>query len=190
MRLLPGSIPDHKRPASRQRNPLNLTMTDPTESAPSSPDSPASELPRTPVMDAGPPVHPLAPMMGVIGAALGCTVYYFLVELMGIRVEMWYGIETFADPRWFAVVAVVPAVSGLVTGLVAGRYGKWYGLLPVAILHPIEFYQLSHQPSQEYVVLGYGLFLFFMVIMLELGLMGGWLGELARKRMGGSQARA
>ncbi len=126
----------------------------------------------------------------MVGLAVGTTLYYLMSRFLGVHVEVWMGINTFTDPRWFAAVAVVPALSGFVTGFISGRHGKWYGMLPVALLHPADYFTVLGSANSQLVVLSPGLFVFFMIIMLELGMMGGWTAEVIRARVGGEDKRA
>jgi hypothetical protein len=132
----------------------------------------------------------LAILMVPLGILLGCVAYWVLMGVVGVPVEVWEGVETFTQPRWFAAVAFVPAVAGLVTGVIAGDHGKWYGMLPVAIMHPVEYFRLASGANPDVHVLGFGLFVFFMLVMLELGLMAGWAGEIFRHRLKGREVRA
>lgn len=132
----------------------------------------------------------LAALMVPLGIALGCAVYYALVRTVGAPVEVWKGVETFTDPRWFTAVTFIPAIAGLVTGLIVGDHGKWYGMLPVAILHPLDYFRLAGGANPEVHVLGFGLFVFYMLVMLELGMMAGWGAEILRHRIRGRDVRA
>jgi len=131
-----------------------------------------------------------AALMAPLGIVLGCAVYWVLMRTVGVEVEIWEGVNTFTEPRWFAAVALVPAVAGFVAGFVAGEHGKWYGMVPVAILHPVEYVRLATGANPDVHVLGFGLFIFFMLVMLELGLMAGWGAEILRHRLGGREVRA
>jgi hypothetical protein len=129
-------------------------------------------------------------LLGPLGIVLGCAVYWILARTVAAPVEVWQGVNTFTEPRWFAGVALVPAVAGFVAGLVAGAHGKWYGMVPVAILHPVDYFRLATGSESEGHVLGFGLFVFFMLVMLELGLMAGWIAEILRHRIRGRDVRA
>lgn len=124
-----------------------------------------------------------AAYLGPLGIVLGCAAYWALARAVAVPVEVWEGVNTFAEPRWFAGVALVPAVAGFVTGIVAGEHGKWYGMVPVAILHPVDYVRLATGADPEVHVLGFGLFVFFMLVMLELGLVGGWGADILRHRI-------
>jgi hypothetical protein len=125
-----------------------------------------------------------------LGLVLGCVVYFVLARTVGVPVEVWEGVNTFTEPRWFASVALIPAVAGFVTGIVAGAHGKWYGMVPVAVLHPLDYFRLATGADPDVHVLGFGLFVFFMLVMLELGLMAGWGAEIMRHRISGRDVRA
>ncbi|MBI5136317.1 MAG: hypothetical protein HZA24_03155 [Nitrospirae bacterium] len=140
---------------------------------------------------AGPKWSPrMPPTMALLGMALGGTVYYMLIKLLGVHVEVWQGVNTFTNPRWFAVTAVAPALSGFVTGIVAGHNGKWYAMAPVAVLHTSDYLETVRMATGQLTVLGPVLFVFFMIVMLELALMAGWGAELLRARMAGKDVRA
>lgn len=123
-----------------------------------------------------------------LGVALGCTAYFVIVRMTGVVIEQWEGINTFTNPAWFAAVAVAPVVSGFITGVVAGHNGKWLGMLPVALIHPADYaHAAGTNPGN---VLGFGIFVFLMLVMLELALMAGWGAEILRNRMAGREVRA
>jgi len=132
----------------------------------------------------------LAALMVPLGVVLGCAAYFVLARTVGVPVEVWEGVNTFTEPRWFTAVAFIPLIAGLVTGIVVGEHGKWYGMLPVAILHPFDYYRLATSADPDVHVLGFGLFVFFMLVMLELGMMAGWGGEILRHRIRGRDVRA
>lgn len=125
-----------------------------------------------------------------IGLVLGCAVFFGLTRYFGVPVETWTGVDTFTRPPWMANVALVPLVSGFVAGFICGHHGKWYGMVPVALLHPLDYFHLAAHPGPDAEVLGTGLFVFFMIVMLELGLMAGWGGEILRGRLAGRNVRA
>jgi hypothetical protein len=126
----------------------------------------------------------------LLGIALGATVYYVLIKLLGVHIEIWRGVNTFTSARWFAATAIAPAVAGFVTGIVAGHNGKWYAMVPVALLHTADYMETVRMATGQVTVLGPGLFVFLMIVMLELALMAGWGAEVLRARMGGQDARA
>lgn len=125
-----------------------------------------------------------------LGILLGCAAHWAVAQAIGVPIEVWEGVETFTEPRWFAGVALVPLVSGFVTGIVTGAHGKWYGMVPVAVVHPVEYYALVGGADPGVHVLGFGLFVFFMLVMLELAMMAGWGAEIIRHRMQGRDVRA
>jgi len=134
--------------------------------------------------------YQLPSTQALLGIIVGATVYYLLSKLVGVHVEVWQGIRTFNNPLWFIAVAVVPAFSGLITGIVAGHNGKWYAMVPVGLLHSLDYMALSQSAGAQTVVLGSGLFVFFMIVMLELALMAGWGGELIREKLSGENVTA
>jgi len=54
----------------------------------------------------------------------------------------------------------------------------------------VEYVRLATGANPDVHVLGFGLFIFFMLVMLELGLMAGWGAEILRHRLGGREVRA
>jgi len=143
----------------------------------------------TPESGAGPPGF-LARMAVPLGVLAGCAVFFVLARIVATPVEVWNGANTFTEPRWLIMVAVVPAVAGLVTGFICGPLGKWYAMVPVGVVHTADYYVLASTPHPDAHVLGAGLFVFFMIVMVELALMGGWAGEILRSRLLGKDVRA
>jgi hypothetical protein len=125
-----------------------------------------------------------------LGILAGCAVFYVLARVFAVPVEVWDGPNTFTQPRWLAMVALVPAVAGLVTGFLCGHLGKWYAMIPVGVLHTADYYVLVSTPHPDTHVLGAGLFVFFMIVMVELALMGGWIGEMLRGQLARKDLRA
>lgn len=125
-----------------------------------------------------------------LGVVVGCAVYVALSRFFAVPVEVWNGPETFTQPAWMANVALVPAVSGFVAGIIAGQHGKWYGMFPVTLVHTADYFTLSHRAAPDVHVLGPGLFVFFMLVMMELALMAGWGAEVLRNRLAGKDVRA
>ncbi len=75
----------------------------------------------------------------LIGVMVGSLVYAGLTQWFGVVIEAWEGADTFTRPGWFAAVAVAPIVSGFVTGVIAGRGGKWWSMAPLCLVHPIQY---------------------------------------------------
>ncbi|MDH4228697.1 MAG: hypothetical protein OEW11_03000 [Nitrospirota bacterium] len=157
--------------------------------------------PRDPIADAAPRDSSPAPAraasgvpdglsraMAGIGVAVGCTVYYLLSKAFGVTIEVFDGINTFTNPAWFAAVTVAPLASGFVTGVIARHNGKWLAMAPLLLLHPVDYFQAV--ASHRGVMLSFGIFVFLMIVMLELALMAGWAGELLRNRLAGRAVSA
>ena len=142
------------------------------------------------IVDAGTGRGGLRRLLVPIGIVAGCAVYWALARAFGAPVEVWDGVFTFTNPRWVANVALTPAVAGFVTGFITGEHGKWYGMVPVTVVHTADYFALVGGQNPEVHVLGFPLFVFFMLVMLELGLMAGWGAEILRHRMGGRNVRA
>lgn len=129
-------------------------------------------------------------LMVPLGLVAGCAVYFALDRAFGVPVEVWDGVFTFTNPLWFANVAVTPAVAGFVAGIITGEHGKWFGMVPVAVIHTADYFALAGAADPDVHVLGFALFVFFMLVMLELGMMAGWGAEIIRHRMAGRNVRA
>ncbi|MDH5526979.1 MAG: hypothetical protein OEY97_06675 [Nitrospirota bacterium] len=124
----------------------------------------------------------------LLGVAVGVTVYFVITRSLGVVIEQWRGIDTFTDPSWFAAVAIAPVVSGFVTGAIARHQGKWLAMLPVGLLHPVDYFEALQVHRGE--MLNFGIFIFLMLVMLELALMAGWIAEILRNRLAGKEVRA
>ncbi len=147
-----------------------------------------TDSPEPEIQDAAPEKTGFDRFAFPLAVIAGCVVYFALTRLFGVTIEEWRGVETFTDPDWFAAVVVAPIVSGMVVGGICGHHGKWYGMLPVGLIHPVDYTMTVVEGQVE--VLHFGIFIFLLLVMLELALMAGWVAEVLRERLKGKEVRA
>ena len=64
-----------------------------------------------------------------IAMTVGCLVNIFGDWLFGIRIELFWGLETF-NFLWFLQLFIWPVVVGISVSYVYGLGGKWIAILP------------------------------------------------------------
>lgn len=121
-----------------------------------------------------------------VAVAIGCVVNVIGIWLLDVRLELFYGLQTF-NFIWFLQVFIWPIVVGLAVSFVYGLGGKWISMLPPLIVHVIAFYQT------EYLIgvpvgaesMPFGWFMFFVILAMESAMFGGVFGEIAIRRIYG-----
>ena len=74
---------------------------------------------------------------------IGCLVNYLGDWVFGIRIELFYGLQTF-NFIWFIQIFIWPLVVGLVVSMVYGLGGKWIALLVPLIVRSFAYYETEH----------------------------------------------
>jgi len=117
---------------------------------------------------------------------VGSLVNYLGDWLIGIRVELFYGLETF-NLRWFLQIFIWPIVVGISVSCVYGLGGKWISLLPPLIVRFIAYFETQYLlgvPDGS-ALMPMGWWAFFVILAMETAMIGGVIGEIAIKRIYG-----
>lgn len=115
-----------------------------------------------------------------IGA--GCIVIAIGDYLIGVRLELFYGIKTFS-PLWVITMTIVPLLGGIVVSLIYGLGGKMMSYFPALIVHGLEYWDSATstlEPGVELLPLGY--WGFIVIVAIECAAVGGVLGEVWVKK--------
>lgn len=122
---------------------------------------------------------------GLAALLIGCAINYLGDRLLGVRIELWYGLETFSF-AWMLDVFVLPFVVGLMTAAIFGMGGKWLCYFPPMIVRAVAYYGLwqSHDPAL--MIIGY--WGFFVILTMEAAAFGGIMGEIMIKGTYGRSA--
>ncbi len=122
---------------------------------------------------------------GLAALLIGCAINYFGDRLLGVKIELWYGLETFSF-AWMLDRFALPFVVGLATGAVFGMGGKWLCYFPPLIVRVVSYYSLSQHHDPALLVMGY--WGFFVILTMEAAAFGGILGEIVIKGTYGRSA--
>jgi hypothetical protein len=125
----------------------------------------------------------------VVALAAGCLITYLGDHILGVRIELFWGLATF-NPYWFLDVFVVPALAGMVVGMIYGLGGKWMAYFPPLIVRfygYFETFRLIGVPSGAH-LMPLGWWGFFVILTVESAAIGGVLGEILIKRTYGRGA--
>jgi hypothetical protein len=118
----------------------------------------------------------------------GCAVNYVGDWLIGIRIELFWGLDTF-NFLWFLQLFILPVVVGMSVSFVYGLGGKWISILPPLIVRYAAYYETLHiigVPSGAQ-LMPLGWWGFFVILAMETSMIGGVVGEIANKRIYGWQ---
>jgi len=121
-----------------------------------------------------------------LALAVGCVVNVAGDWLIGIRIELFWGLETF-NFLWFLQLFILPVIVGISVSFIYGLGGKWICLFPPLIVRYAAYYQtvdLTGIP-QGAALMPLGWWGFFVILAMEAAMIGGVMGEIMNKRVYG-----
>ena len=65
---------------------------------------------------------------GLLALLVGCLVNYAGDKIIGVRLELFYGLQTF-NFLWFLQLFILPIFVGISVSMIFGLGGKWKGRL-------------------------------------------------------------
>lgn len=132
----------------------------------------------------------------LVALGIGCAMIHFAERVLGVRVELFYGLKTF-NFNWMLTIFVVPFVTGWVIAWVYGMGGKMVAHFPPLIVNGISYFQTVYmtgvpEGAQLNPIGWWGL---YVILTMEFCAFGAFLGELhlqkvVSKRRREQQARA
>lgn len=130
--------------------------------------------------------------LGLIALLVGCLVNYIGDHLIGVRIELFYGVtDTFSFP-WFLQLFILPVLVGYSVTYVYGLGGKWLCYFPPMIVRFIAYFEtvyiLGVPPGTLLMPMGW--WGFFVILAVECAVIGGVLGEVLIKRIYGRTPKA
>ncbi len=135
--------------------------------------------------------HRIASTFYATAAVLaGAAVIHFGDRLLGVNLELFYGIATF-NPMWIIALFVVPFVGGMVVSFVFGLGGKMLAYFPALIVRGTSYVEVSNAPilPDGMSVLPIGYWLLVVVVAVEFAGLGGIVGEALIKKTYGRSAK-
>jgi hypothetical protein len=126
-------------------------------------------------------------LKGTVALLVGCALNHFGDRLLGVKMELFYGLSTFSF-AWILDVFFVPFVVGVVVSLIFGLGGKWLCYFPPLIVRSISYVEiayLSGVPEGSHLN-PFGWWGFFVILAMEAAAIGGVIGEFMIKDTYGS----
>lgn len=127
---------------------------------------------------------------GVVAVVAGCLVNYLGDRLLGVSVELWWGLGTF-NYAWMIDMFVVPLIAGIVVAMIFGLGGKWLCYIPPVIVRTamyVNFLYYEPIPSGAQ-LLTIPLWILIVILVVEAAAFGGVIGEIIVKRTYGRLPR-
>lgn len=122
----------------------------------------------------------------IIAMLVGCIVNYVGDWLFGVRIELFWGLQTF-NFFWFLQIFIWPFFVGLSVTWVYGLGGKWASLFPPLIVRYYAYYETQHflgVPDGAH-LMPLGWWGFFVILAMEVSMIGGVVGEVWIRRVYG-----
>lgn len=114
----------------------------------------------------------------------GAAVVHFGDRLVDVRLEYFFGVDTFSM-LWVVDLFLVPCIAGILVSFVYGLGGKILAHLSPVIVRVMSYYEVQNfaDPLPDGVVpLPMSYWLLVVVISAEFAAVGGLLGEIFVKR--------
>lgn len=125
-------------------------------------------------------------LSGVIALLAGVLLNFIGDRLLGVKIELFYGLSTFSI-AWVADVFLLPFFVGLLVAWIFGRGAKWLSYVPPLIVRCISYAQIAY-------ITGYphgsnlnplGWWGLYVILAMEASGIGGILGEVLIKNVYG-----
>lgn len=124
---------------------------------------------------------------GALAIVVACAINYVGERLLGLRLEMFYGITETFNGTWIIGMFVLPFIVGLSVSSIFGLGGKWLCYFPPMLVRAavyINTVYLSAPPTDGRIV-PIGWYLFLSIVCVESAALGGAFGEVMVKRVYG-----
>jgi len=123
---------------------------------------------------------------GILALVVGCAVNYIGDRIIGIRLELFYGLSTF-NGLWFVQLFVLPVLVGLSVSAIFGLGGKWLCYFPPMIVRCAAYLETVYVLGvpQNTSLMPFGWYIFFIILAVESAAIGGAFGEVMVKRVYG-----
>ncbi len=127
--------------------------------------------------------------VALVAVVAGAAVVHFGDKLLGVRLELYFGIETFS-PVWALDLFFVPFIAGILVSLIYGLGGKILAHFSPILVRIISFYELESNVvlPDGISVLPLGFWLLLVVVAAEFASIGGVVGEIIVKKTYGRTA--
>jgi hypothetical protein len=127
---------------------------------------------------------------GALAIMVGCLVNYVGDKLLGVRIELFWGLQTF-NFVWFLQLFILPILVGMSVSFIYGLGGKWLCYIPPLIVRFIAYYETQYiigvpDGASLMPMAWWG---FFVILAIECAVIGGVAGEIMIKRIYGRTSK-
>jgi hypothetical protein len=129
---------------------------------------------------------------GIFAVLVGAAVVYAGDHIMGISLEIFYGVQTF-NPLWIVTLFFVPFVAGMVVSLIFGLGGKILAYFSPIIVRAYEYnviYDDRFNLPDGVTLLPLGYWILVVILAVEAAAIGGVIGEIVNKKVYGRSAKS
>lgn len=128
-------------------------------------------------------------LKGVAALLIGCALNFIGDRLLGVQIELFYGLNTFSL-GWIVDMFVLPFFVGLAVAIIFGMGGKWLCYFPPLMVRAVNYYLLAHAASlpPDAALIPMGWWGFFVILTMEAAAFGGIMGEIMIKGTYGRSA--
>lgn len=129
-------------------------------------------------------------MKGLLALTIGCILNYLGDRLLGVQIELFYGLQTFSI-AWMLDMFFVPLVVGFVVAAIFGMGGKWLCYFPPLIVRAINYALIAYSSNplpQDSTLIPIGWWGLFVILTMESAAFGGIAGEIIIKGTYGRSA--
>jgi len=129
---------------------------------------------------------------GTFAVLIGAAVIYAGDRIMGVSLEVFYGVQTF-NPLWIVTLFFVPFVAGMVVSLIFGLGGKILAYFSPIIVRVYEYnviYDDRFNLPDGVTLLPLGYWILVVILAVEAAAIGGVIGEIVNKKVYGRSAKS
>lgn len=132
----------------------------------------------------------MAVLMGCVAIAAGALINYAGDRLLGVRLELFWGVSTFS-PLWVVDLFVVPFIAGFAVSMIYGLGGKLLCYFAPIIVRGVSYIQMANYPDlpEGVVLLPLGYWVLVLIVAIEAAAFGGVFGEIMIKKVYGRRPK-
>ncbi len=132
----------------------------------------------------------MAIFMGSLAIGAGVLVNYAGDKLLGIRLELFWGVGTFS-PIWVLDLFLVPFIAGAAVSLVYGLGGKLLCYFVPIIVRGISYIQMMNYEGlpEGVTLLPFWYWILVLIVAIEAAAFGGAFGEIMVKKTYGRRPK-
>ena len=132
----------------------------------------------------------MTPIMVVVAIGAGALVNYLGDRLLNVRLELFWGVNTFSV-WWVLDLFLVPFIAGLTVSLIYGLGGKllcYFAPIVTRVISYVEIHYYADLPDGVFILPIY-YWVMVLIVAIEAAAFGGVFGEVLIKRTYGRRPR-